>query len=107
MAWVITRDEGAQGVAEPDVQNPVVTLTVDTRYRFVNHSTLTIHPFAIRGKDGVPVLGQPSDDCPFELDPELAFEADDQGVTLYAHRSAGGGRENVLLHRASQTADGG
>lgn len=27
VTWVITHVEGAQGVAEPDMQNPVVTLT--------------------------------------------------------------------------------
>lgn len=61
VAWVISRVEGAQGVAEPDVPNPVVTLTVGTRYRFVNHGTLVLHPFTIRSKDGEPVLGQRPD----------------------------------------------
>lgn len=82
VAWVITRVEGPQGIAELDVPNPVVTLTVGTRYRFVNHGMLTIHPFAIRGTDGEPVLGQRPDDRPFERDPAVAFEADDQGVTF-------------------------
>lgn len=82
VAWVVTRAEGAQGVAKLDVQNPVVTLTVGTRYRFVNHGTLAIHPFAIRGVSGESVLGQRPDDRPFEQDPEVAFEADDEGVTF-------------------------
>lgn len=82
VAWVAIRVKGAQEIAELDVPNPVITLTVGTRYRFVNHGTLAIHPFVIRGTDGDPVLGQRPDDRPFELDPEVSFEADDQGITF-------------------------
>lgn len=82
VVWVVTRVEGAQGVAELDVQNPLVALAVGTRYRFVNHGTLAIHPFAIRGKDGEPVLGQRPNDRPFERDPKVAFQADEEGVTF-------------------------
>lgn len=82
VAWRVVSVSGAQGVAELDVQNPVVTLTVGTRYHFINGGTLAVHPFAIRGRDGEPVLGQRPNDRPFELDPEVAFEADDEGVSF-------------------------
>ena len=81
-AWKVTAVEGAEGITETDVENPVVHLEVGKRYRFVNNGGLTIHPFAIRGEDGEPVLAQRPKDRPFELDPEVAFKADDEGVTF-------------------------
>ena len=81
-AWKVTAVEGAEGITETGVENPVILLEVGKRYRFINHGGLTIHPFAIRGEDGEPVLAQRPKDRPFELDPEVAFEADDEGVTF-------------------------
>ena len=80
-AWMVTRAD-VTGIAELDVHNPVVTLTVGTRYRFVNRGTLAIHPLAIRGNDGEPVLGQRPNERPFERDPGVAFKADDEGVAF-------------------------
>jgi plastocyanin len=81
-AWKVTAVEGAEGITETGVENPVIRLEVGKRYRFVNNGGLTIHPFAIRGKDGEPVLGQRPKERPFELDPDVAFEADDEGVAF-------------------------
>ncbi len=81
-AWVVTAVKGAEGVSETGVENPVISLEVGKRYRFVNSGGLTIHPFAIRGEDGESVLGQRPKDRPFEVDPEVAFIADDEGVTF-------------------------
>lgn len=81
-AWIVTAVEGAEGVTETGVENPVITLEVGKRYRFINSGGLTIHPFAIRGKDGDEVLSQRPKDRPFERDPEVAFIADDEGVTF-------------------------
>ncbi len=81
-AWTVTVVEGAEGVTETGTEDPLISLEVGKRYRFVNNGSLTIHPFAIRGKDGEPVLGQRPNDRPFEIDPGVAFKADDGGVTF-------------------------
>lgn len=85
-AWVVAAVEGAavEGpeVAETGVEDPVIRMQVGKRYRFVNLGTLRIHPFAIRGMDGAVLLGQRPKDRPFEIDPAVAFVADDEGVTF-------------------------
>lgn len=82
IAWTVTSVEGAEGVTEISAEDPVISLEVGKRYRFVNNGSLTIHPLAIRGEDGEPVLGQRPNDRPFELDPSVAFEADEEGITF-------------------------
>ncbi len=82
IAWTVTAVEGADGVTEINAEDPVISLEVGKRYRFVNNGTLTVHPLAIRGEDGEPVVGQRPDDRPFELDPSVAFEADEEGITF-------------------------
>lgn len=81
-AWTVVAVEGADGVTEIGPENPVVRLKVGQRYRFVNTGSLTVHPLAIRGADGEPVLGQRPNHRPFEHDPEVAFKADDEGMTF-------------------------
>lgn len=85
-AWVVAAVEGAavEGpeVAETGVEDPVIHMQVGKRYRFVNLGTLRIHPLAIRGIDGEVLLGQRPKDRPFEIDPAVAFVADDEGVTF-------------------------
>lgn len=85
-AWVVTAVEGdgveEAEVAEIGVENPVIHLEVGSRYRFVNLGSLTVHPFAIRGDDGEPLLAQRPSDRPFEVDPAVAFHADAEGVTF-------------------------
>jgi hypothetical protein len=79
-AWVVTAVTGAEGVAALNVENAPITLTVGRRYRFVNLGTVQVHPLALRGRDGEPLLNQRPQDRPFETDPAVAFEADDTGI---------------------------
>lgn len=85
-AWVISAIQGAgvEGaeVAEIGVENPVIRLEIGNRYRFVNLGTVQIHPFAIRGDEGEPLLGQRPSKRPFEIDPAVAFHADEEGITF-------------------------
>ncbi len=81
-AWTVTEVQGAAGVAELDTENTPVTLTVGQRYHFVNLGTLQIHPLALRGRDGEPLLNQRPQERPFETDPAVAFVADDEGITF-------------------------
>lgn len=82
VAWIVTTVEGAEGVAALNTENAPVTLTVGERYRFVNLGTLQVHPLAIRGKDGESLINQRPQDRPFELDPAVAFRADDESITF-------------------------
>lgn len=84
-AWMVTR-AAEKGIAELGVHNPVVTLTVGTRYRFVNRGMLAIHPLAIRGNDGEPVLGQRPKERPFERDPGVAFELTTKALRSHSPR---------------------
>lgn len=81
-AWTVTAVEGAEDVTQTGTEDPPISLEVGKRYRFVNNGSLTIHPLAIRGKDGEPVLGQRPNDRPFEIDSGVAFEADEEGITF-------------------------
>jgi hypothetical protein len=58
VAWTVTAVEGAEGVAELNTENAPITLTVGQRYRFVNLGTLRVHPLALRGDDGEPLINQ-------------------------------------------------
>lgn len=80
-AWKVSQTSVA-GVAELGVPNPVLHLSVGTRYHFVNHGTIRVHPLALRGRDTQPLLGQRPDSRPFEEDPGVAFVADDSGLTF-------------------------
>jgi hypothetical protein len=80
VAWVVSAVEGAEGVAKLGVENTPITLTVGRRYHFVNLGTVQVHPLALRGEDGEPLLNQRPQDRPFETDPTVAFEADDTGI---------------------------
>lgn len=81
-AWVVKAVQGAEGVAKLNTANTPITLTTGTRYHFINLGTLKIHPLAIRGEDGEPLLGQRPQNRPFETDPEVAFKADNEGMTF-------------------------
>lgn len=81
-AWTVVAVEGLDGVTELGPQNPVIRLEVGQRYHFVNTGSLAIHPLALRGADGEPVFGQRLNHRPFEHDPEVAFRADDEGITF-------------------------
>ena len=81
-AWLVTAVEGAEGVAELNTPNTPITLSVGRRYRFVNLGTVQIHPLALRGEDGESLLNQRPQDRPFETDPAVDFEADDEGITF-------------------------
>lgn len=81
-AWTVVAVEGAENVTEIGTQDPIIRLEVGTRYHFVNSGSLTVHPLALRGADGEPVLSQRPNDRPFERDPEVAFDADERGITF-------------------------
>ncbi len=81
-AWTITGVQGAKDVAELNTENTPLTLMVGQRYRFINLGTLQIHPLALRGRDGEPLLNQRPQERPFETDPAVAFVADDEGITF-------------------------
>jgi len=81
-AWTITGAQGAEDVAELNTENAPLTLAVGQRYHFINLGTLQIHPLALRGKDGEPLLNQRPQERPFETDPAVAFVADDEGITF-------------------------
>lgn len=81
-AWTITAVQGAKDVAELDTENTPITLTVGQRYRFVNLGTVQIHPLALRGEDGEPLINQRPQDRPFETNPAVDFIADDEGITF-------------------------
>lgn len=81
-AWLVTAVAGAEGVAALNTENTSITLTIGQRYRFVNLGTVQIHPLALRGKDGESLINQRPQDRPFETDPAVDFEADDQGITF-------------------------
>lgn len=82
VAWVVTGVQGAAGVAKLDTENAPITLTVGKRYLFVNLGTLKVHPLAIRGEDGESLLNQRPQDRPFEIDPDVNFVADDEGISF-------------------------
>jgi len=82
VAWIVVAVEGAEGVAALNTENTRVTLTVGQRYRFVNLGMLQVHPLALRGDDGEPLINQRPQDRPFETDPEVDFRADDEGITF-------------------------
>jgi plastocyanin len=82
VAWTVTAVEGAEGVAKLDVENTPITLTVGQRYRFINLGTVRVHPLALRGEDGEPLINQRPQDRPFETDPAVDFRADDAGITF-------------------------
>jgi len=81
-AWIIIDVQGAEDAAELNTENTPLTLSVGQRYRFVNLGTLQIHPLALRGKDGEPLLNQRPQERAFETDPDVDFVADDEGITF-------------------------
>jgi plastocyanin len=78
-AWTVTDMQGASGVAS-DGENPTLTLTVGTRYRFVNNGG-SRHPIGLQDSSGTYLLAQDRDGSR-EEDPEISYAEDDAGITF-------------------------
>ncbi len=82
-AWVVTSVDGAEGVAELDVNNATITLTPGTRYAFdVSEVNSSVHPLDFRDAEGNFLLAQGSQEGSFEGDEAVAFEATEDTVTF-------------------------
>lgn len=82
-AWVVTSVEGAEDVAETDVENATITLTPGVRYTFdVTEVNSNVHPLDFRDADGNFLLAQGSQEGSFEADEAVAFEASEDAVTF-------------------------
>ena len=57
VAWEVTGVEGSEGVAELNTRNPVLSLTVGTRYRFDNNGGAA-HPLDFRNERSRFLLAQ-------------------------------------------------
>ena len=83
-AWQVTAMEGTEDmetVTEANVENPAMTLTVGGRYRFdVSNVNSDMHPLAFRDAEGNDLLTQGGSEGSFELDPAVAFGAEDDFV---------------------------
>ena len=80
-AWEVTSVEDASGV-DGGGENPTLTLTTDTRYRFVNDGGST-HPLGFQNSSDEYLLNQNQDeDGSFEGDSGVNYEEDSEGVTF-------------------------
>ena len=80
-AWEVTNVDGASGVAETGTDNPSLTLTVGTRYRFVNNGGSAAHPLGFQNGDAEYLLNQNGDGS-LEGDEGINYAEDDEGVTF-------------------------
>ena len=90
-AWRVVALEGAEDataealaeVAALEAENPTLTLTLGTRYRFdLSDVNSSIHPLDFRAGDGTVLLAQSGREGSFEADPAVAFEADETGLAF-------------------------
>lgn len=80
-AWKVTAADTE--IAELDMNNPTLTLTVGTRYHFdLSGVDSQTHPFEFRGEDDARLLTQGGSPGTFEEDEAVAFEATDDGITF-------------------------
>lgn len=79
-AWEVTGVDGADGVAQTGAENPALTLTVGTRYRFVNNGG-GAHPLGFQNGSDEYLLNQDGDGS-LEGDADINYEEDDDGVTF-------------------------
>lgn len=78
-AWEVTGVDGGSGV-DGGGENPTLTLTTGTRYRFENNGGST-HPLGFRNSSGDYLLNQ-SGDGSLEDDSDIGYEEDNDGVTF-------------------------
>lgn len=80
-AWEVTNVDGASGV-DGGGENPSLTLTTETRYRFVNNGG-SAHPLGFENSSDEYLLNQNQDeDGSFEGDSSVNYEEDSEGVTF-------------------------
>ena len=79
-AWEVTGVEGANDVAQTGADNPALTLTVGTRYRFENNGG-SAHPLGFQDADGAYLLNQAGDGS-LENDDAINYEEDGDSVTF-------------------------
>ena len=84
-AWEVTDVQGAnQGdISDGASENPALTLTVGTRYRFVNNGGVNNHPLGFRDANADYLLRQENDQTgSLEDDADINYVEDDDGVTF-------------------------
>lgn len=79
-AWEVTGVEGASDVAPAGTQNPALTLTVGTRYRF-NNDGGNAHPLGFQDADGNYLLNQAGDGS-LEDDDAINYEETSDSMTF-------------------------
>jgi plastocyanin len=77
--WEVTSVEGASGVAGSG-NNPTLTLTVGTRYRFVNNGG-GAHPLGFQNASDEYLLNQDGSGS-LEDDADINYQEDNEGVTF-------------------------
>ena len=78
-AWEVTDVQGASGIVVGG-QNPTITLTVGTRYRFVNNGG-SAHPLGFQDSGGSYLLNQNGSGS-LEGDASIGYQEDGDGVTF-------------------------
>jgi len=78
-SWSVTDVDGASGV-DGGGENPTLTLTVGTRYRFVNNGG-SAHPLGFQNASAEYLLNQDGEGS-LEGDSDINYEEDDEGITF-------------------------
>ncbi|MFB6229673.1 MAG: hypothetical protein ABEL04_00830 [Salinibacter sp.] len=79
-AWEVTGVVGADGVAQTNTENPALTLTVGTRYRFENNGG-DDHPLGFQNGDSEYLLNQNGSGSQ-EDDSGVNYQEDSDGITF-------------------------
>ncbi len=79
-AWEVTSVDGGNGVAPTGEENPALTLTVGTRYRFENNGG-GAHPLGFQNSSSEYLLNQ-DDSGSLEDNSDINYVEDDSGVTF-------------------------
>lgn len=79
-AWEVTSVDGSSDVAQTGTENPALTLTVGTRYRFENNGG-GAHPLGFQNSSSTYLLNQDGSGD-FEGDSDVDYREDENGVTF-------------------------
>ena len=82
-AWEVTNVDGASigDISDGASENPALTLTVGTRYRFVNNGGINAHPLGFQDASSDYLLRQDGMGS-LEEDSGINYTEDDAGVTF-------------------------
>ena len=82
-AWEVTSVDGADlgDISDGASENPALTLTVGTRYRFVNNGGINAHPLGFQNASSDYLLRQDGMGT-LEGDSAINYTEDDDGVTF-------------------------